>query len=397
MKNVAAICTTWFTSSHADVLLRRWLAPEPTDAAFGWDAHDTRLSAVHVLKPCPEDDQAAACCSRHGLARAATIREAVRGGRGIPAADGVLVIAEHGDYPLNEFGQKLYPRREMFDEVLDTLEEEGRRLPIFVDKHLSWDPEAILHMDRRRRKAGLPLLSGSVLPWCRTDGALDGSLVADARRAVCLFYGGQEIYGFHALEFAQSLLEKRRGGETGVTGLQVWRSGAIREAVESPSRRALFEAAWEAGGGAPGEAMSAAFASRAPASVHPFYIRYSNSLPLEPVAFETTHADGLSVFYAMLPGAVSRFSLAVEDSGGRVGTTCAQLHGKENFHGHFAALAGGIANFMASGVEPHPPERNILTSLTLAAFMRALAGRDVDDIIALTAAAGYGAARMEAR
>ena len=34
------------------------------------------------------------------------------------AADGVLLIGEHGDYPTNEKGQKLYPRRRLFEEIV---------------------------------------------------------------------------------------------------------------------------------------------------------------------------------------------------------------------------------------------------------------------------------------
>ena len=35
------------------------------------------------------------------------------------SVDGVLLIVEHGDYPKNELHQKLYPRYEMMDKVVE--------------------------------------------------------------------------------------------------------------------------------------------------------------------------------------------------------------------------------------------------------------------------------------
>ena len=48
-----------------------------------------------------------------------TIAEAVTLGGSQLAADGVLLIGEHGVFPNNEKGQKLYPRYEYFQQVVD--------------------------------------------------------------------------------------------------------------------------------------------------------------------------------------------------------------------------------------------------------------------------------------
>ena len=66
-----------------------------------------------------------------------TIADALTLGTGKLAVDAVLLIAEHGDYPLNAKLQKLYPRGRYFREVLDVLRGSGRAVPVFIDKHLS--------------------------------------------------------------------------------------------------------------------------------------------------------------------------------------------------------------------------------------------------------------------
>ena len=50
----------------------------------------------------------------------------------------MLIIGEHGDYPKNEFGQTKYPRYEFFKQVTEVFRKDGRAVPVFNDKHLSW-------------------------------------------------------------------------------------------------------------------------------------------------------------------------------------------------------------------------------------------------------------------
>ena len=55
--------------------------------------------------------------------------------------DAVLLIGEHGEYPSNEKNQVLYPRYEFFKECVEVFEEDGRAVPIYNDKHLSYSFE----------------------------------------------------------------------------------------------------------------------------------------------------------------------------------------------------------------------------------------------------------------
>ena len=79
--------------------------------------------------------------------------------------DAVLIIAEHGEYPRNEKGQVLYPRYEFFKQCADVFEKDGRAVPVYNDKHLSWSFEKAKWMvDDASKRQKFPMLAGSSLP-----------------------------------------------------------------------------------------------------------------------------------------------------------------------------------------------------------------------------------------
>ncbi len=65
------------------------------------------------------------------------MRDALTRGTGRLAVDGVLLVAEHGDYPRSATGQTVYPKRRLFVQVLDVFDRNGRVVPVFIDKHLA--------------------------------------------------------------------------------------------------------------------------------------------------------------------------------------------------------------------------------------------------------------------
>ena len=60
-----------------------------------------------------------------------TIAEALTLGGDKLAVDAVLLIGEHGEYPSNEKGQRLYPRYEHFKQMIEVFERSGRSVPAF--------------------------------------------------------------------------------------------------------------------------------------------------------------------------------------------------------------------------------------------------------------------------
>ena len=66
------------------------------------------------------------CASKGRVSLHASAAEALGEG-GKLDVDAVALIIEHGDYPLNEFGQVLYPRYEYFQEVVKVFEKSGQK------------------------------------------------------------------------------------------------------------------------------------------------------------------------------------------------------------------------------------------------------------------------------
>ena len=113
-KKIAAILTTCFTRSHAEVILPKLIKGFPTDDGMlepKVDLASIFLDQIH------EEDVCVPFAREHGIPIYPSIVKALTLGGGELAVDGVLIIGEHGDYGSNEKGQKLYPRRFFFEQV----------------------------------------------------------------------------------------------------------------------------------------------------------------------------------------------------------------------------------------------------------------------------------------
>src|SRR5947209_7806400 len=109
---IAAIATQFFENSHADVILPKLVA--------GCDYPGAELQpevevAALYLDQTPSNDLGRDFAREHGIPMFPTIAEALCLGGDELAVDGILLIAEHGTYPINAKGQQLYPRRRFFE------------------------------------------------------------------------------------------------------------------------------------------------------------------------------------------------------------------------------------------------------------------------------------------
>ena len=200
---IAALVTEYRRYAHGQNIVDRLMG------GYGWEGrwHYPELDVVSLyVDQFPEND-----LSREREARwpdlniYPTIAEALTLGGSELAVDGVLIIAEHGDYFLNEQGQTLYPRYEFFRETVEVFRRSGRSVPVFNDKHLSWNWTWAEEMVRTSREMGFPLMAGSSIPVCWRIPAIDLPWGAEIEEMLVIGVGGIDTYDFHALEGIQCL------------------------------------------------------------------------------------------------------------------------------------------------------------------------------------------------
>src|SRR5262249_19715690 len=127
--------------------------------------------------------------------------------------------------------QKLYPRYELFQKIVEVFRQSGRSVPVFCDKHLYYDRTKAFAMAETARKLGFPLCAGSSLPvtWRRPE--LELPLGVRIQEALVASRGELEIFGIHALEALQCMVERRSPDQQGVRavtcleGDAVWKAG----------------------------------------------------------------------------------------------------------------------------------------------------------------------------
>ena len=232
-KKIAFLGTVVHQHSHAQHFLDRHTLGYTWRGA--WQTPRFDVASVYIDQ-FPEKDLARERIRRHGLRQFPTIAEALTLGGSKLAVDGVVIIAEHGNYPANEKGQRLYPRYEWFKQVVQVFEDSGRAVPVFNDKHLSTTWERCAEMVADAKRLGFPFLAGSSLPVTWRLPSLDVPYEAPLAESVCVGYGGVDSYDFHGLETAQCMSERRRGGEVGIASVQALRGARLWEALAAPDR-----------------------------------------------------------------------------------------------------------------------------------------------------------------
>lgn len=351
---IAVVATTWFPLSHADVIVTRWLRPYPGDAAQGW-VPASRIVSV-FLEQRTERDCGAAVCARYGVPLCDSIERALTLDSGTLAVDAVLLIGEHGEYPRNDAGQKLYPRRRFFDAIAAVFRSSGRSVPVFNDKHFSWDHADACAMRETARALGFPLFGGSSLPWCATDPAVPVCPGEPVREAVALFHGDPDAYGFHSIELLQSWIEHRAGGETGVR--------AVR-ATSGP------EAARWAAEEVPADLLAGALRAHGYPE-EPDIVSFVLARVEGAWLFQIEHRDGFRAHHLLLPKFASRWIAALRMGDGSIRSVrLCEDGGAPGFFPNFARLNAKVQEFFRTGRPPAPPERTFLATGTLQACLQA--------------------------
>ncbi|HEV3163730.1 MAG TPA: hypothetical protein VGZ22_06795, partial [Isosphaeraceae bacterium] len=232
LPKLAAVTTAYHYLSHAYHIVGRFLDGFMVHDGRGLHRPPFEIASLFIEQT-PANDLGRAKAERHGVRLSPTIADTLTLGTGRLAVDGVLLIAEHGEYPFNAKLQKLYPRGRFFREVLEVFRASGRSAPVFIDKHLSYDRNEARGMVEQAKALKVPLMAGSSLPVTWRLPEVEVAKGRAWREALVASRGEIEIYGFHALETLQCMVERRdrRGHPQGVAavtcleGEAVWKAG----------------------------------------------------------------------------------------------------------------------------------------------------------------------------
>ncbi len=167
---VAAVFTIFEHRSHAHVLLENFLEPYLFNGKVVYPG--VTISSFYADQ-FHKGDMARDVAKKYGIPLYKTIEEALcLGGKNL-AVEGVLSIGEHGDYPVNKLGQREYPRKRFFDEIIKVMRRSGRSVPLFNDKHLSFRWDWAKEMYDTARKLKIPFLAGSSVPLAQRKPPLE--------------------------------------------------------------------------------------------------------------------------------------------------------------------------------------------------------------------------------
>jgi hypothetical protein len=214
-----ACCVSFWGApgSHAD-----WILDKLMDGYWWQGAHTpSRVDIVSVyINQFDTSLLGQKVCKAKNIPIFKTVGEAVTLGGKELAVDGVVIVGEHGNYPTDLKGHWLLPRWWMYQQVIRVFEQSKRSVPIFNDKHLSYNWDEAKWMFDKSRELGFPLTGGSSIPVYFRKPEID--LAVDTPLKNSIVVGGTADEGaiFHCIDVLQAFVERRKGGETGVKSVQ---------------------------------------------------------------------------------------------------------------------------------------------------------------------------------
>ena len=349
-KRIAIITTIYRYLSHAQHMGDRFLIGYPLNGK--WHKGDMQVVSLYVDQK-PEGDQSQERAKEFGFAVYGSISEALRCGGDKLAVDAVLIIGEHGNYPKNDLGQVLYPRYEFFKECVDVFVKDGRSVPVYNDKHLSYSFEKAKWMVDQSKMLGFPMLAGSSLPvtWRLPD--LELPLGCEIEEALMVGVGGSDPMDYHALEAMQCMVERRKGGETGVRSVQLVDGDAVWE--DKRWSRPLLVSALSRSDSPQGLTIADA---RTQDLIGSGELR---KLVKNPAAYFIERNDGLRTTLLMLNGALKDYNFAARIKGKGIASTQFFLSPTPNVT-YSACLVSKIEELFVTGKAPYPVERTLIVS-----------------------------------
>jgi hypothetical protein len=354
---LAAVVTAISKYLHPQHIVDRFLE------GYGWNGtfHHPPMDLVSLyVDQRKEGDLAQDRADRHPQLKIyPTIEGALTLGTGKLAVDGVVVVGEHGTYPRSDTGIPMHPHYEFFEAITKVFRSSGRSVPYFNDKELSWKWDWCKKMVDTSKELGFPLQGGSSLAVTWRVPSVEFPLGATTKEALSIGYGGPGSYDFHGLETIQCMVERRKGGETGVEWLETYRGDAFWKAHQ--------DGLWSS-------ALVKAALSRS-ATLRPGDPTFTNIFPTveqlkamvpNPIAYHYQHRDGLKCTMILFGGLVRDFTFAATIEG-RPTPFSTQMYlpmpdGRTTLASFFSPLVNNAEIMFLTGKAQYPIERTLMTS-----------------------------------
>jgi len=349
---VAGIFTQFFYCSHAYHIFHPFLGPY----LFNGKLLQPQCDVVSLYgDQFKEGDLSRGVAKKYDLPFYKTIGEALCRGGDELAVDAVLSIGEHGDYPDTKYGQTMYPRKRFFDEIVDVMKQSNRFVPVFSDKHFSYRWDWAREMYDTSRKYEFPMMVGSSVPLAQRTIPLEIPYGTELEDAVSIHGGPIEKYDIHGLEVLQSMVEFRKGGETGISTVQFLKGDdLIKAGKEGRWSMKLAEAAMQAELGSTKRGLFDPVGEEGTSEPHGILLEYK---------------DGFRATMLKIGTNGVRWNFACQVKGESRPKATTFFPGPWGNRNLFRAFSHAIQHLFVHKEEPYPCERTLLMTGVLDAAM----------------------------
>jgi hypothetical protein len=228
---IACLVSYWgLPTSHAD-----WIVNKLLDGYWWQGAHTpSRVDVVSVyVHQFDTSLLAQKVCKAKNIPIYKTVGEAVTLGGSDLAVDGVVIVCEHGNYPFDLQGHWLLPRWWIYSQVIRVFERSKRSVPVFNDKHFSYNWGDAKWIFDKSRELNFALSGGSSIPTFYRKPEIYMAPDTPIKNSIVVGEAPDEGGIFHCIDTLQAFHDRRKGGETGVKSVQSIRGPEAWKWVEA--------------------------------------------------------------------------------------------------------------------------------------------------------------------
>jgi hypothetical protein len=195
-----------------------------------------------------------------------------------------------------------------------------------------------------------PFMAGSSISLTWRHPPLELDLETPVERSVGFYYGGKEAYGCHLLESHQCMVERRKGGETGIAAVQCLEGAEVwKWTDQNPWAARLLEQGL------------AQYEERKPGA--------PRDNVKKPIVFLLEYQSGLRSALYNLDGYVKDAGVAADIQSKTEPVSTEFWAQPVRPFSHFSGLVYYIEQMIVTGRPAYPVERTLLTTGALAAAM----------------------------